>query len=865
MRIKINYLFVFTLFVFFSFTSCQDEVTEIENPNEQETLVPNSSLVNLMSNVVANNGAIDDFLDNASCFSLELPITIIVSDVTIIIETEADLGELQDLLEDVSVNDDILDFVFPVTIIFSDYNQIVIENEDQLQNFIIECVEDDNDIIECADFVYPISFSAFNSDFNLVETIVIESDGALYLFLDELEDDENALIVSLNFPVTLEYNNGDTVEVTTNEELANSIQAAEQFCEADTDNCVEDDVLVGLLECPWDFTDGTDFFDNYQLIFNSNGSLEISEGMAASAIGGYWDLSSSDNGIILTISELTAFEDSLEGEWLVVSCNVDDYSVNELTLSQGNLELNLEQDCNDDLDCSAIAINSNITECAWSLDTNLITDYPVDVYIHFGSEGTVMIEGADNLESQIGTWEITAIASGVFLEYTLQSPFDVLNGQWQVVECLDGYLYLQNGNNNIELNEACEINNQALLECYSIYVLSQECDNDNDGLATFVIETNSQQTTECNALYPLAGSYHPTYQDAVNTTNHLNITLTTPTELESQFIFFRVFNQDTHEYAVQELELIVESCNDSVFNCFSDFEIIECNQPNNVPVYNLNVGTIGLIDCTEVYYPSFHETLMDAQNDTNAIVNTEAYGALVAEVYLRIESESGNFEIFTIYLNTVDCNYFECFENVVVDICDDDDINDGFAIVTLEDIYSNCIQDDIIVTYHISFSDAEANVDALASPYVNTSNPQTLYVRTELISDSNIYEIFTIELNVINCNSGNCTEGDVDGILTECEWNIASYNGSDNLNDYNFNFEENSGVVVIYTDTIIIDAGWSTSTTEDGVVIEFSNVAGPNIQAINGNWLVVECTANQLILHNDTDSNNEIVLVRTCE
>ena len=138
MRIKINDLFAFTLFVLFSLTSCQDEVTEIENPNEQETLVPNSSLVNLMSNVVTNNGAIDDFLDNASCFSLELPITIIVSDVTIIIETEADLGGLEDVLDDVSVNDDILDFVFPVTIIFSDYNQIVIENEDQLQNFINE-------------------------------------------------------------------------------------------------------------------------------------------------------------------------------------------------------------------------------------------------------------------------------------------------------------------------------------------------------------------------------------------------------------------------------------------------------------------------------------------------------------------------------------------------------------------------------------------------------------------------------------------------------------------------------------------------------------------------------------------------------
>lgn len=649
MKSASNYLFIFILFALLSLTSCQDEVSDIDTLDEQEIIVPNSSLSNLMSNVVTNNGAIDDFLDNSSCFSLELPITIIVSDVTIVIETEADLEELEGLLDDVSVNDDVLGFVFPLTIIFSDYNEIVIENEDQLQNFINECVEEDSDVIECADFVYPISFSVFNSDFNLVETIVIENDQALFLFLDALENDENALIVSLNFPVILEYNNGDLIEVTTNDELASAIEAAEQFCEDDTISCVEDDVLIGLIECPWDFTDGTDNYDNYQLIFNSNGSLEISEGMATSAIGGYWDLSSTDDGIILTISQLTAFEDSLEGEWLVVSCNMVDYSVNELTLLQGNLELNLEQDC-----------------------------------------------------------------SG------------------------------------------------------------------------------------------------------------------------------------------------------SVFNCFDNFEIVECNQPNNIPIYNLSANTIGLVDCTEVYYPSFHETLIDAENNTNAIPNPESYATLVAEVYLRIESENGSFEVYAIFLNTVECNYFECFQSfdAVLETC----YTDAAVLYefNLEIAFANCTPSADNVSYYVTHSDAETGVNPITAPweYTTAELNSTVYVQV-VVND--VYEIFPIQLNVINCNAGSCTESDIDGILTECIWNVTYYNGSDNLSDYNFHFEENTGVVVIYNDSTTIDATWSTSQPNDGVIIEFSNVAGPNIQAINGSWLVVECTAEQLVLHNVNDSSNEIVLDRTCD
>ena len=978
MKFKINYLFTCILFALFAFTSCQDEVTEIENPNEQETIVPNSTLANLISRTATNDGAADDFLDNASCFSVELPVTIVVSDITIIIETEADLAELEDLLDDVSV-DDALDFIFPITIIYSDYSEIIIDNADQLQTFIDECIETDNDVIECADFVYPISFSVFNSGFNLVETVLIESDEALYDFLNELEEEDNALIVSLNFPVTIAYANGAILEVTSNEELADAIEAAEQFCEDENDDCLEEAIVLNLIECPWevylytnddvdnldgpyifnfnedgvltiegittethttsweinetdaglelhiesfyyyeaqfgnwllvecdddelrfehltvggtgmyfeqdcdddldcsitdissilqqcpwDFTDGTDTYANYQLIFNDNGELQISEGMAASAIGGYWSLSSTENGVALTFSNLTAFQDNLEGEWLIISCNDDDDSSNELIIIQDNTVLELEQDCLGDLGCSVEDINATMLECAWLLQTNLLDSF-IPVYVHFGSNSEIFVEGVDNLESQIGTWNLETIGTGVFVNLEFQQGFEVLNGQWQIIECNPGSLFLVNGSNQITLDQACEVNNQALLDCYSIYLLSQECDNDNDGLATFVIETNSPQTSECIGLYPIAGSYHPTYQDAVNTTNHLNITLTTPLELESQTVYFRVFNQDTHEYAVQELELIVESCNDAVFNCFSDFEIVECNQPNNVPVYNLSATTIGLVDCTEVYYPSFHETLMDAENGVNAISNPEAYGTLVAEVYLRIESESGNFEVFTVYLNTTDCvGAFDCFQSfdAVLETC----YTDATVLYefNLPIAFANCTPSADVVTYHESQADAYSSVNPISNPssYSTVELNSTIYARV-VINDE--FEIFPIQLIVNDCSSGSCTEADMDGILTQCLWNITSYNGSDNLIGYNFSFEQNSDIVVVYNDTTTIDATWSTSQPNDGVIIEFSNVAGPNIQAINGSWLVVECTAEQLVLHNINDSSNEIVLDRTCE
>ncbi|MGJ8549795.1 hypothetical protein [Winogradskyella wichelsiae] len=545
-----NRILLYFFFALFCLTSCQDEIHEVENPTEQETIVPDSALSNLMSNMAANFSTVDDILDGTSCFTIELPVTVIVDGSTIVIESEIDLEQLEQLHGDFTVNEENIDLVYPVTVIFIDYSEILIENEDQLLELINECSDNQYEYIECVDFIYPLSFSVFDSEFSLIEAVVVNNDEALHNFLNDLEEENNTLIVSLYYPINLEYANGETIEVNNNEELSDAIEAAEQFCEVENDNCVEDDVLIDLMECAWTLTDGSVNFDNDWMIFNSDGQLQISEGVAASAIGGSWGLSTTENGVVLTLSELTAFQETLEGDWLIVECEDG-----RLEIIRADFEFTLEQDCN------------------------------------------------------------------------LNNPF----------------------------------------------------------------------------------------------------------------------------------------------SCFNNYEITTCNGSNNIPIYNLSASTIGLIDCIVPYFSSFHETLIDAENNTNAIGNTEAFETLVSQVYLRIEA-----------------------------------INDE-------------------------------------------------------------YEIFEVTLIAEDCNAGSCTIEDVEGALTSCLWNITNYNGSDNLASYNLDFEQDSGIMVVYGANNIIDAGWSLSQTNEGVVVTFSNVAALNIEAINGSWLIVECTANQFVLHDLTDSNLEIVLDRTCD
>lgn len=761
MAIKFRHTFFLFLFALFSLTACQDETFEVDNTDSQETLEPTSALADLMSRATANFGAADNILDESSCFSVELPVTIVVSDITIVIETESDLEQLEDFFDELDDDEEFLDFVFPITIIFSDYSEIIIENEDELEDFIEQCDEDD-DVIECVDFVYPISFSVFNNEFDFIDTVVIENDQQLYVFLDELEDDDNVLIVSLNYPVTLEYANGETLEVNSNQELVEAIEIAEEDCDdSDEENdCDEEDITELLIECPWDINDEFNDFEMYQFVFYEDGTLAITEGNTTNAIGGAWNLGVSDEGIVLTISDLTAFQDHLGGDWLIAECDND-----ELVIERGDFTIVLEQDCEDDLDCTAPQVNANLLECAWLLETDLI-DSVFPIYVYFTQNGQVLEANQDNTETVIGSYDVTIVSSQLYIEFNLENGFEDVNGLWKIVECEDGNIYLIKDNNYIELEQDCD------------------------------------------------------------------------------------YNQGNE-----------------VFDCFGDFELVECNGPNNEAEFNLSADTIGLIDCQYNFTPSFHNNEVDASNNINAISNTELYWSAAGEVYLRIEADNGNFEIFTIYLNVEDCtDDLGCLETTDIVLCDEN--NDGYEVFNLyeglNEIEDCEINDTVSINYYLTIADAESSTNPLAevTSFTNITNPQTIYVRIELFSNPNIYQILEMGLFLEDCNPSGCTEQEVDAYLAECTWIPVSYNGDDNLINWNLNFEANSQVVVMSNGETTVTATYSTSQSADGVIIEFSNVAGPDIQAISGSWLVVECESDRLELHNP---NTVLVLEQNCD
>ena len=58
-----------------------------------------------------------------------------------------------------------------------------------------------------------------------------------------------------------------------------------------------------------------------------------------------------------------------------------------------------------------------------------------------------------------------------------------------------------------------------------------------------------------------------------------------------------------------------------------------------------------------------------------------------------------------------------------------------------------------------------------------------------------------------NCNSSGCSEEDVDGFLVECIWNAVNYNGSDNLMNWNFDFEPNRIFTITSNILVLLELG----------------------------------------------------------
>ncbi|WDO13015.1 LamG domain-containing protein [Flavobacterium sp. WW92] len=201
--------------------SCQDE--ENETKQNEETLSKTAPLTGLFERVAMNATADDNIIDSTSCFSVKLPVSLIVNSQAVTINTENDYHLVNDIFEVTDADHDYVDFVFPITIVYPDYREVVVQNETQFNALRDDCQEPEpgERNIACVSIHYPIRVFGYNSNFQLAHTYTIHNDLEFFLLLFNLGNNE---FYAVDYPITITNRNGIEVTIRNNIEMLGAIQ-----------------------------------------------------------------------------------------------------------------------------------------------------------------------------------------------------------------------------------------------------------------------------------------------------------------------------------------------------------------------------------------------------------------------------------------------------------------------------------------------------------------------------------------------------------------------------------------------------------------------------------------------------------------
>jgi len=440
--------------------SCRQEENELIEANPEETLKANSNVANLLLRTSMNDGSDDNIIDNASCISIDLPVTVNVNGLEIIVDSEEDFDTIEDIFDEFDDDDDDLEILFPIIIVLSDFTEVTINSFDEFENFSDECdgenLEDDD--IECADIKYPISTSIFDINNELIGTLNINNDQELYNFIDDLEDTD---IVNIGFPIVVILSDGTEVEAFNLNQLEDILDDAKDDCDEDDDNDFDDDdcencstdqladVLTGCDNWMVDKLErnDNDLEDNYigyQFNFNADGTLTGT--FNNESYPGTWESAGSGENISVEINipNLPDFNST----WNLHEIEQHD-DESQVDMRLGDDRLRFESDCTNSGDGSGngntvmlgTILQDGLWEVASYLDNGIdeTSDYN-GFELNFNNDGTVV---ADNGSPINGTWVVQNSESELLLNFGTSFPFDEFNDSWDVIAISDTSVELQ--------------------------------------------------------------------------------------------------------------------------------------------------------------------------------------------------------------------------------------------------------------------------------------------------------------------------------------------------------------------------------------------------------------------------------------
>ncbi|MEW4923053.1 hypothetical protein [Algibacter sp. 2305UL17-15] len=462
MKTYLKFLLV-PFFALLLFTSCQEERVDITPPNEAEALVADSELTAFISSASKMDGSDDNIIDRASCLSIKLPVVVKVRGLEIRINSKADYKLIEKIYDEFDDDDDRLDIIFPITIINSEHDEIVISNAEELAAFVAECKgeNEEDDDIECIDFQYPISFSVYNGEFQIINVVEIENDRQLHKFIKRVKNSE--VFASLNFPVTMVLADGTTVEVNNNIELARTIKDAKDACDEDDDNDHNDDDFTKerldeyLKKCPWVVYEFkrqnnslTDKYGEYALNFKEEGVVTM-RARNGDILTGTWSTRVGDRGALIKMKFESLTDFTLE--WFVYEIEEGKIKIYEA----GGNKIILKRNCDVIVDHTKERVQKYLQECLWRVARLSVNgadnekDYigtPLKFY--GGNKVKIRVNG----ELVEGTYEILVKNIGIGLRINLEGRPD-LKLEWLITFLEEDVIKLSNANNKMILERHC--------------------------------------------------------------------------------------------------------------------------------------------------------------------------------------------------------------------------------------------------------------------------------------------------------------------------------------------------------------------------------------------------------------------------
>lgn len=314
-----NFILLVTTILLLATYSCQDE-SETQYQSPLVGLTKASPLTSLVSRVTQQPTFYDNCLDGSSCFCMILPVTATANGHQFTVETYDDYYDVKEILEESSIDDDIIHYTFPITIKYKNYQEVIIHSQSELDDLKSNCgAESTFHEIECIDFVYPITVNTYNTATQVPSTITIATNSQWYNYIGSLGDNQ---IYSLVFPVSMIKSNGQTATFNTNVELQFGIENAINEC-VPTGGTGGTELSTVITSGSWhvsSFIDGTENHTNdfisYNFTFSANGTTVAATNTIS--ISGSWSIHT-DDGYKEFVLNFDGNElDKLEDDWRVI-------------------------------------------------------------------------------------------------------------------------------------------------------------------------------------------------------------------------------------------------------------------------------------------------------------------------------------------------------------------------------------------------------------------------------------------------------------------------------------------------------------------------------------------------------------------